>query len=164
MPGEGEQWPDLVFGLSDGAGDDPEEFAEGALWGAEADPQDGDQDLLGEGERGRVPAGWFAGGWAAPGGVQGGVALGLVGHLQAADQLVPLGGGQAGQGWVRPARALGVAGGVPGRGRGPGWLGAQGVVPVAVPVVAAGGSRAQLCVADLDAGGVAAGAGFSVHP
>src|SRR5262249_31726016 len=78
----------------------------------------------------------------------------LVGHLQAADQLIPLGGGQAGQGRVRPAGALGLAGRRPGRGRGRGRQGAQGVGPVAVLVVAGEGGKGPPC-----RGGPAAGRG-----
>src|SRR6266704_5149762 len=57
-----EQWLDLALGLGDGACDDAEEFSEDVLGGAEALAQHGDQGLLGEGECGRVPAGWFAAG------------------------------------------------------------------------------------------------------
>ena len=57
-----EQWPDLAPGVGDGACDDAEEFSEDVLGGAEALAQHGDQGLSGEGECGRVPAGWFAAG------------------------------------------------------------------------------------------------------
>ena len=84
-------------------------------------------------------AGWppaGAGGRAAAGDVQAGLKLGLVGDGEGGGELVPGGGGHAGQGGVLPVRALAPAG--PGRG---GWrrgrrLGAESVVPVAVPVVA----------------------------
>jgi hypothetical protein len=48
---------------------------------AEACPQDGGQNL-GQGERGRVPAGGLAAGGAAAGDVQPGSAVGLVGDDQ----------------------------------------------------------------------------------
>jgi hypothetical protein len=47
--------PDLALGLGDGAGDDAEQLGGDALRHAEACPQDGGQDHLGQGERGRVP-------------------------------------------------------------------------------------------------------------
>ena len=62
------------------------------------------------------------------------------------DELVPGGGVQAGEGGVRPGGGAG-AGGRWRRERG-GWLGAQGVVPVAVPVVAGQRQGAHLGVAD----------------
>jgi hypothetical protein len=78
--------------------------------------------------------------------------------------VIPLGGSQAGQGRVRPAGALGFAGGWPWRGR-RGWqLRAQAVVPVAVPAVAVQGEAGHLLVADLDPVRVAARVELGVHP
>ena len=77
-----EQRPGLAFCFGDGAGHDAEQFGELGPGQPETLAQDGDQDLLGEGERGRVPDGGLAGGRAAAGDVEGGFALGLVGGGQ----------------------------------------------------------------------------------
>ena len=145
-----QQRPCLAFGFGDGAGHDAEELGEHVLRCPEALAQDGDQDLLCEAERGLVASGWFAGGRAAAGDVEGGLALGLVGGAQCVDQLIPLGRAEAGQGRMRPAGAFGLAGGWPRRGRRCRRLGAQGVVPVAVPVVLVQREAVHLLVADLD--------------
>jgi hypothetical protein len=113
----GQERLDLAFCLGDGGVDDAEEPGEHVPWGAEADAQDGDQGLFGDGERGRVTAGGLAGGRPAAGDLEPGFALGLVGDLQDADQLVPFGVVEAGQGRVRPSGALGLAGGRRGLGR-----------------------------------------------
>ncbi len=65
-----------------------------------------------------MPAGGLAGGWSAAGGVQGRLALDLVRDCQRADQVVPFGGGEAGQGGVRPVGVLGPADGGGGGGTG----------------------------------------------
>src|SRR6266705_325530 len=133
-----EQWLDLALGLGDGACDDAEEFSEDVLGGAEALAQHGDQGLLGEGECGRVPAGWFAAGRPAAADVEFSVALGLVGDCERADHLVPVAGVQAGQGGVCPAGAFGFAGGRPGWGRWCWRLGAVKSARGAVPVSSTG--------------------------
>src|SRR5215468_3029530 len=87
-----------------------------------------------------------------------GFALGLVGKGQRGGELVPFGCGHAGQGGRRPAGAFAAARPWLGRWRG-GWSPwIKGVVPVAVPVVAAEGQRGHLLVADRGAGRVAPGA------
>ena len=110
VTGLDEQGPDLMFGAGDGGGDDAGQFGERWFWWPEAQPQEGDEGFFGDAERGWVPAGWFAGGRAAAADVEAGVALGVVGEGQGVDQLVPFGGGQAGQGGVCPAGAFGAAG------------------------------------------------------
>ncbi|HVH82595.1 MAG TPA: hypothetical protein VM782_24595, partial [Stellaceae bacterium] len=60
-----QQGLDVPLGCADGAGADAEQFGRWLRGQAEAQPQHGDQGLLGEGERGRVAAGGLAGGRAA---------------------------------------------------------------------------------------------------
>ncbi len=79
-----QQRPGLEFCLGDGAGHDAERAGEHVLRQLEALAEHGDQDLFGAAERGRVAACGLAGGRAAVGDVEGGLALGLVGVLSAA--------------------------------------------------------------------------------
>ena len=157
VAGSFEQRPDLPFGCGDGSGGDAEQLGQDGPGYFKSLPHDGGQGFLGEAQCGGVASGGPAGGRAATGDVPAGIKLGLVGDGEGGGELVPAGGGHAGQGGVLPARALAPAG--PGR---TGWrrgrhLGAQGVVPVAVPVVARHGQRGYLLVADLRAGRVNSG-------
>ena len=129
--------------------------------------QDSGQEPVGQGEDG-PPAGARCGqpGAVAAAFAQAGFPLLVVQHYQCCDQGVPLPGWQPGQ--CRVAEPGQIGAGSAGRIRDTGGLvvvlGAQGVVPVAVPVVAGQRQRVHLRVADLDPGVVGAGVQVGAHP
>jgi hypothetical protein len=158
---------DVTDALVDRLGPDAEQGGDGDLGQGEPLVEDGGQGPVGQGEEGAAAgAGGGQSRAVTAALVQAGLPLLVVQRHQRGDQGVPLVVRQAGQrrvaepfqvgaGLVEP---VGDAGGLVV------CLGAPGVVPVAVPVVAGQRQGGHLPVADLDAGGIGAGVQLRADP